>query len=383
MIIDDSKSCLELFNLACGHLPCELDCVSSGREALEHFDPTRHALVMSDYKMEPEDGIAVIRRIRELAPEVPCMLFTGFPDKAIREFARVTENCELFVKPVKIQQIMHSIQNTLFKDIPLTEMEYNTPNRHHGHPTDRLETCLPLLGRSQDALNYRKLIRLALDQQYETPFMIESDDSMACSLIARHLHRAGHLREQEYVELDCKRLPLPGQKDESGQEISDILDAALNDACGGTLFLRDIQTMDKAFQQKLAHNFKEYFNNVRLVASLDMGHRNGDIYLLLYMQFAQWTLNLHNFAQRLDDLKTVLRHIATQLVQFGLPESATLPSSIDAVYDTLQARPRILLSDCLHALIEESTTGKEASQTAEIMALDASEFFLQTERFGT
>ena len=49
-------------------------------DALEHFTNTKFDLVITDYKMPRMDGLELIVRLREMTPEIPVILISGFVD---------------------------------------------------------------------------------------------------------------------------------------------------------------------------------------------------------------------------------------------------------------------------------------------------------------
>ena len=53
---------------------------SSGAAALEEFDAHKFDLVVTDYKMPRMNGIELIAKLRELSPELPIVLISGFVD---------------------------------------------------------------------------------------------------------------------------------------------------------------------------------------------------------------------------------------------------------------------------------------------------------------
>jgi CheY-like chemotaxis protein len=55
--------------------------VSDAREALERFQAGRFDLVVTDFFMPPFLGSELARRIKEIAPEVPVLMITGYPQK--------------------------------------------------------------------------------------------------------------------------------------------------------------------------------------------------------------------------------------------------------------------------------------------------------------
>lgn len=59
-----------------------------GAEAIELVPTCKADIVIMDYKMPDMDGITATRRIRELAPNLPVILYTAYLDDEIETRAR-------------------------------------------------------------------------------------------------------------------------------------------------------------------------------------------------------------------------------------------------------------------------------------------------------
>jgi len=73
---------------------------TTGDEAVAHFHDEAADVVVLDYRLPDGDGIAVARRIRREAPDVPIVMLTGLPnDELLR--AAVLAGCTGFVSKDK------------------------------------------------------------------------------------------------------------------------------------------------------------------------------------------------------------------------------------------------------------------------------------------
>ena len=52
----------------------------AGEDALERFQREKFDLVVTDYKMPGMNGVELISRVRQVRPEVPVILLSGFAD---------------------------------------------------------------------------------------------------------------------------------------------------------------------------------------------------------------------------------------------------------------------------------------------------------------
>jgi len=82
MIVDDEEMVLKSLS---AFLSLETDykikVFTSAGEALEYAQKYRVDLVVSDYLMPEMDGITFLAKLRELKPEVPRIILTGYADK--------------------------------------------------------------------------------------------------------------------------------------------------------------------------------------------------------------------------------------------------------------------------------------------------------------
>lgn len=116
LIVDDEPDILEsLQDLFAADLPeVDVTTAESGQDALDALSQNAHDLVISDYKMPGMDGLELLRRVRQEAPQVPRVLMTAFPDLTIAIDAINEASVEnFFVKPLEPDDIIDQIRTML------------------------------------------------------------------------------------------------------------------------------------------------------------------------------------------------------------------------------------------------------------------------------
>ncbi|MGH2793290.1 MAG: response regulator [Actinomycetota bacterium] len=83
--------------------------VASGPEAIAKLDGATPDIVVMDYKMPEMDGITATRRLRELAPSVPVILYTAYVDDGIEAQARDAGAALVLGKVEGLEQLERSI----------------------------------------------------------------------------------------------------------------------------------------------------------------------------------------------------------------------------------------------------------------------------------
>jgi two-component system, probable response regulator PhcQ len=116
LIVDDEPDILEslcdLFEAALDGVECRT--ASSGQAALDLLQKGGIDLILSDYKMPGMNGLQVLERARQMAPDVPRMIMTAFPDldvaiEAINE-ARIET---FFTKPLDPDKVVKGVASVL------------------------------------------------------------------------------------------------------------------------------------------------------------------------------------------------------------------------------------------------------------------------------
>jgi len=82
VIVDDEEMVLtSISSFLALETDYNLETFTSAIEALDYIKNSSTDLVVSDYLMPEMDGITFLKKVRELRPEVPRIILTGYADK--------------------------------------------------------------------------------------------------------------------------------------------------------------------------------------------------------------------------------------------------------------------------------------------------------------
>lgn len=120
MIVDDSKYMRTVFREFLNALGVKrgkiVEC-ANGEDALEAFHVFQPDLIVTDYLMEPMDGLELTRKIRrdknELASFTPIILCTGYTEPERVEAARDAGVHEVLAKPITAERLYARIRNII------------------------------------------------------------------------------------------------------------------------------------------------------------------------------------------------------------------------------------------------------------------------------
>ena len=80
LLVDDNANGLAARKSVLEELGYRIVTCTSGADALEQFAASKFDLVVTDYKMPRMDGLELIVGLREIAPDLPVILISGFVD---------------------------------------------------------------------------------------------------------------------------------------------------------------------------------------------------------------------------------------------------------------------------------------------------------------
>jgi len=210
LIVDDNAVDRTLIASVCSRLKYEIDTAASGAEALDKYEKRQHKLVITDYIMEPMSGLELVKKLRAINPNVECLIVTGSATPEVMAYVQSNELSPVITKPITPTNLLNHA---------MLSME-----RHRGRKdgvgaialTNRMDTCLPLIGSSPACLNLRNEVASLL--KTTKPILIYGPAGSCKPQIAAFLHQEGSYGDSVCLECFCAR--------ESPEELAHSLIAA-------------------------------------------------------------------------------------------------------------------------------------------------------------
>ena len=320
---------------------------ADGNAAIALIDQVDLDLVLTDLMMPGADGIAVMRHVRDIAPQTLVMIMSAHATvetaiEAIRLGAQ-----DYLLKPLLFTEVLRKIQHLMThrklaweNQLLRREVEHFSPDRP--------------LGRSVAMQEIVKMIRKVAPTP--TTVLISGESGVGKEVVARAIHAGSHGKDNVFLPVNCSAIPenllesqLFGHMKGSFTGAVGSQEGLFQRARGGTIFLDEIGEMPLSLQPKLLRVLEEKTVlpvgsttpvkvNVRILAAsnrdlkgeVEAGRFRED----LYYRINVFEINIPPLRKRLDDLPGLVEH----LIQRHNLEMKTSYKGVDS------ATMRILMS---------------------------------------
>ncbi len=214
---------------------------AGGDEALQLL--TRHAvsLVVSDVRMLPVDGIALLKEIRSRLPQLPVVLMTAFADVDRAVEAMRAGACDFLLKPFEPKALLEHV------------MRYRLPESLDAGGVIAID---PVTSNLLSLAN-----RVA---QTDATVLLTGESGVGKEVVARYIHQHSARHKGPFVAINCAAIPdslleatLFGHEKGAFSGAQNAQAGKFEQAQNGTLLLDEITEMPFGLQAKLLRVLQE------------------------------------------------------------------------------------------------------------------------------
>ncbi|MBD3337110.1 MAG: response regulator [Candidatus Eisenbacteria bacterium] len=313
-----------------------------GLTALERFEESEPAVVLSDIRMPGKDGLELLREIKRRAPATEVILMTAYGTieqavEAMREGA-----FDFVTKPVRWEEVKVAVARAL---------------EHRRLVADNERLRAELAGRFQPEaiIGDSPALRAALEivervAPADAPLLILGESGTGKELVARAVHFQSARRDKPFVAINCAAIP----RDLLEAELFGVRKGAFTgadrdregrfaEAQGGTLFLDEVAELPAELQVKLLRALQEgqvtplgggtpVELNARLVSATNRPEERlvdeSGLRKDLYYRINVVSVTLPPLRDRPEDIPDLVRHF---LHQHGAPQLELSPEALRAL----------------------------------------------------
>ena len=234
----------------------EVASAGDAETALQQVSADLPEVVILDLRLPGLDGMVALRKLKEIAPQLPVVILTGFGDVPSAVEAMRLGAYDFLTKPVDPEKILIVVRRALEHQALGTELEALRSKLGQRDPLRWL------MGRGQDIQQVIQQIRHVADSNFT--ILIQGETGTGKELVARAIHQLSGRRDKPFVPLNCGAVPETLIESELfGYEKGALTGADRRKeghfqlAEGGTLFLDEIVNLPSSTQAKLFRTLED------------------------------------------------------------------------------------------------------------------------------
>ena len=321
LIVDDDLSIRSVLRRSIRKLHLDVHEAETGDEGLRLLEGGDYSLLLSDYMLPGIDGLELIARAREMRPELPIIMVTGYAtiERAVKAMNVGADH--VLEKPIESMVLCEIAKTVMAK---------------YGHFKNKAEKPNPAnnLG-ARFISNYRGKMRElteTLDRiaQTDCTILLYGESGTGKELVARAIHERSPRCKGPFIPVNCGAIPETLLESELFGHTRGAFSGAVRDrpgrfalADGGTIFLDEIGEMSPIFQVKLLRVLQErsfepvggrkaISSDFRVLAAThrDLASmvKEGSFREDLYYRLNVMELSLPPLRERIEDLPLLVRH---------------------------------------------------------------------------
>jgi two-component system response regulator PilR (NtrC family) len=234
----------------------EVTAVGDGDAAIRALDTQEFDCVISDLRMPGADGLAVLSRARDVAPQTFVLLMTAHAtvETAVEALQRGAQ--DYLLKPLIFDDVLHKIEQLLRHRQVAWE---NQLLRSH---VSRQWDFENLVGRSAAMREVMKLVQRVAPTK--STVLITGESGAGKEVVARAIHHFSEQRDRIFLPINCGAIPedllesqLFGHLRGSFTGAIANQEGLVSRARGGTIFLDEIGDLPLGLQVKLLRTIEQ------------------------------------------------------------------------------------------------------------------------------
>jgi len=327
LVADDEVRSVMLLKSALEHRGHEVFGVHSGQEALDLAELETFDVVLTDMRMEPVDGMAVIAGVKKINPDTEIIVLTAFGEVQTAVEAMQAGACHYMTKPFNLNDVAAMVEKYARVNALTRE------NRNLKQAVAVINAGENMVGEAEATKALRQMIGRVAPS--EATVLIRGESGTGKEVTARAVHAASARAEGPFVAVNCAAIAeslleseLFGYRKGAFTGADTDREGMFEAARGGTLFLDEIGEASLAVQAKLLRVLEERKINrvgdpretdvdVRILTAtnrpLEDSIANKTFREDLYYRLLVFPLDVPPLRDRTDDIAMLANHFMKML----------------------------------------------------------------------
>jgi len=295
LVVDDNRVAADSMARLLGRENHRVEACYDGATAIDRLQHQPFDLVFTDLRMEPVDGMAVVRAARGCEPPVDVIVFTAFGSVEAAVEAMRLGALDFLTKPVMADQLLRRVRE--LRRVPV-------------------DTVISIVGESEPTARLRE--QATSLASVRSTVLITGETGTGRTHLARWLHHHGLDRDRPMVVARPNHLPTDAALAEAGSLLIPAIDDWSADAQAA--LLRQLETLEAGRPPRVIATASP---------DIDVLVAQGGFRPELYFRLAVLVVRLLPLRERPADLEPLLRHFLQIHAQgFGRAPAAPSPDQL-------------------------------------------------------
>lgn len=322
LLVEDEKAVRSTLKLMLQRTGYQVDDASNGTKAIDQLKNHFYDLIITDLKMEPIDGMAVLRKAKEINPSTEVIVMTAFGTVESGVEAMRLGAYDYIQKPFDKDEFLILVSKALERKELLSEVEHLQDELRAKY---RFEN---IVGNSNEMMEVLSMVSKVA--RTDSTVLISGESGTGKELIAKAIHLNSKRKNRSFVTINCGALPENLQESELFGHVRGAFTGAIKDkrglfqeANGGTLFLDEVGETMLSTQVKILRFLQDgeirrvgdnepIYVDVRLIAAtnkdLKKSIADGTFREDLFYRLNVIPIHLPPLRDRRDDILLLLNH---------------------------------------------------------------------------
>ena len=334
LIVDDKEKLCRLMVTNYRQQGYEAEYATSAASAIMKFKNGKFHLVLLDLKLGADNGIDLLREIREINPKIPVIMITGYGTICSAVEAMKIGAYDYVQKPVDFQALCQLIKKALSKSSTSKQMdelsfvEMESKNREYLHAKETLDKFAPT----------------------DLPILIMGESGVGKEHLADYIHQHSLRRNESLLKINCSSFSesllaneLFGHEQGSYTGAERSHQGIFEQANKGTLFLDEIGDMPLSVQVRILRTLqnsevrrigaKNNLNvDVRIIAAtnknLESMIEDKQFRLDLFYRLNSVIVRIPSLAQRVEDLPMICDSVLQKIAALTDSEKKNISEEV-------------------------------------------------------
>ncbi|MDD3039317.1 sigma-54 dependent transcriptional regulator [Bacteroides sp.] len=322
LIVEDDITFGMMLKTWLGKKGFEVSSVSNIARARKHIESEATDLILSDLRLPDQDGIDLLKWMKEQDKNIPLIIMTGYADIQSAVQAMKLGARDYVAKPVNPEELLKKISEALQEEkSTVTSATKFSSKKDTVKETEETRRAY-LEGESDAAKQLYNYVSLVAPTNMSV--LINGSSGTGKEYVAHRIHQLSKRDDKPFIAVDCGSIPKELAASEFFGHVKGSFTGALNDktgafvaANGGTIFLDEIGNLSyevqiqllRALQERKVRpvgSTQEITVDIRLVSAtnenLEQAIEKGTFREDLYHRINEFTLRMPDLKDRKEDI---------------------------------------------------------------------------------